>query len=985
MVIDSLSLLLSYIHNNWKLILVSSIGLTLALAMVSETSIVVDSYRQSLFEEFFGSSDNGYTIEIITEFGVGGAEKIESNLQKMVNDLPNLGHRAATSLGYGDFIKQELWRCQFDAQIGFDELNETTYHVSIETFDNESFFSFQNFLTSGELPQYPNETIIMIEKHHEMRKTLQLKDKIRLSERSSSLERQNATAIITGIIEYDMLDYFLSPREENELWPYFGLITVSPIFITTSSNFVNYASELYENSIFFNVETYGQVDVDISQLDALNIENEKLRLAQYQHQLELEIYDVELDQWFGVAPYIIMRLELIEFQMNATINILWLFSLPTLLISFFLTTFSFSLLNRKKQQQIGTLKTRGASTRQIFVTLVGESVITTFLGMVFGIFLGIPFALLVLKSKGFLDFSGNDTPLVLTPAFFQPVLLVSILFALLINPGLVVRFSRLRINEAVVPKEKSKPFWQKFYLDVIFFAGGIIAILLVFYSNILFEPTINDPTAEIFISQISYLFGIPAPFLIAIGATLLLLRPLPKLLRLAAHLMWKLEGGIIAFSFRNILHQLAHTRRATLLVSIALVFSIALVIVPFTTDTYMVDNTYYHSLGADMIITPVRRTYGDNNESSPINYQFISNLSNYLQNLTGVASVSPIAWIESDPLYSNGLKILGIDARTFTQTAYFRDDFLNPDAWSSLLRFDLFSFLRSISRGDFFPDNPDLGTIISHLQSNTTVLMQEDNLQLRDLNVGDYFSWRFYNKTSNETRIHRFNFKIVGKFKSWPLFVSYLPIEYNDTYMVANLSSVLEYVNTSLFSLSQLSYLVRINPGISQIHLKEQIINETGYKCQCLEELVEAYYDLPTRNVLLTTVNSSLLMLITVVTFTILMYSFNQLIERGKEIGVERALGMSFKQTFVLFILEVLILILFGSIVGLVVGIFNGQFFVTTLLTLQSFIFPPFITQYPWTLIYSIMGFILISSLVISGIPAFLATQTKINKLLRTE
>ncbi|MFX1538733.1 MAG: ABC transporter permease [Promethearchaeota archaeon] len=619
MAIGSFSLLLSYIHNNWKLILLSSIGLTLALAMVSETSIVVDSYRQSLFEEFFSSPDSDYRIELFTEFGKSDAEIIESNLQKMMNELPNLGHRAGASLKYGDFIEQELWRCRFDAKIGLDEENQ--YYVSIETFDNESFLSLQNFLTSGELPQYSNETVIMIERRHEMLRTLQLKDRIMLSESSSSFgiqEIQNVTAIITGIIEYDITDYFLSPREENELWPYFRDFTISPIFITTSSNFINFASKLYENNTLFYVETQGQIDVDMSQLDALNIANEKLRLAQYQHRLELEISDLELDQSFIVYPLLIWDLEVLEFPMNATINILWLFSLPTLVISFFLTNFSFSLSNRKKRQQIGILKIRGATTRQIFVTLVGESVITTFLGIGVGTFLSIPFALLMLKSKGFLDFSGDDIPLVLSPAFFQPVLLFSILFAFLLNLGLVVQLSRLRINEAVVPKEKGKPFWQKFYLDAIFFIGGGIAILLVFVSNSLIVPTIDDPLAKMFLNQVSFMFAIPSPFLITLGATMLLIRLLPALIRLTAHLMWKLEGGIIAFSFRNILHHLTHAGRATLLVTIAFALIIALVIIPPSNDTYMVENAYYYSIGADMIVTPVRRN-GEN--ESTINFK----------------------------------------------------------------------------------------------------------------------------------------------------------------------------------------------------------------------------------------------------------------------------------------------------------------------------------------------------------------------------
>ena len=107
------------------------------------------------------------------------------------------------------------------------------------------------------------------------------------------------------------------------------------------------------------------------------------------------------------------------------------------------------------------------------------------------------------------------------------------------------------------------------------------------------------------------------------------------------------------------------------------------------------------------------------------------------------------------------------------------------------------------------------------------------------------------------------------------------------------------------------------------------------------------------------TINSSLLMLMIVSLFTILMFSFSQLIERNKEIGVERALGMSLHQTSLLFVIEALIIILFGTIMGILLGMVIGQVFLNTTLIAQAYSFPPNIVVYPFDLFAVIAGLLL--------------------------
>ncbi|MFX1536488.1 MAG: ABC transporter permease, partial [Promethearchaeota archaeon] len=131
--------------------------------------------------------------------------------------------------------------------------------------------------------------------------------------------------------------------------------------------------------------------------------------------------------------------------------------------------------------------------------------------------------------------------------------------------------------------------------------------------------------------------------------------------------------------------------------------------------------------------------------------------------------------------------------------------------------------------------------------------------------------------------------------------------------------------------------------------------------------------------------SSSLLMLMIVSLFTILMFGFSQLMERSKEIGVERALGMSLRQTSLLFVIETIIIVLFGTIVGIILGIMIAQVFLSTLLIAQAYVYPPFVLSYPFNLFTGIAVLILVVGIISSLIPAFLATRTKISNILRTE
>ncbi|MFX1535887.1 MAG: FtsX-like permease family protein, partial [Promethearchaeota archaeon] len=858
--------------------------------------------------------------------------------------------------------------------------------------DNGTLHICESFLTSGRLPNKSNEVVLIAAESVWDNYNLQIGEETLLSSRELD---HNVTVTITGTIIYGDLDRFnaLPSKERNTFWDYFGWHYSGPLLLTSISNFITFATIIFENQTL-SPSLYGQINVDLTQLDAFNVANEQERLEHFRHQIGVEISNLGYSQ-FRVEKSIAWKIEGFEDEFSATLIILWLFSLPTLFPTLFLAIFSLGLLHGKKHLQIGILKTRGASSRQMLIILLGESVFTTLISIGFAVVLGLPFAFLALHNNETLTFISQLIPITLSPNVIQPVILFGILFAVLLNLRSILRLSRIEIYESTTPKEERKPFWKKYFLDVIMFVTGLlgfISILLLW--NLVTIPSSDPSVTGLYglISLIATFLGIPSPILITLGGAMLIVRLLPILLQKSARWTWKVEGGLIAFSFRNVLNRISPAIRATILLSIVLAFSMAFMSIPYNVDVNVRDNIYYNYLGSDMLITP---RFPNNQSISPQMLLLNQLILNYLEtNFTGIASVSPIIQASHRSL-SDSIIVLGVDINTFAQTAFFRQDFLNQDVLSSLSRLDTIGAIRSLLQNDFFPDNPGLSVLLSRLRSNTTVLVQEDDLKARALDIGDELPFLFskYNETTEETINVHYDFEIVGKFKFWPLFIA-PPVSMSvyGVHVIANFTTVLEYINASLLAPTKFHYLARVHPGVSIAQLEEQIVNETGWLVKSLGEGLENYLNLPARRVLLTTINSSLLMLLTVTLFTILMFGFNQLIERSKEIGVERALGMSLSQTSLLFVLEAMILILFGIGVGIIVGMFIAQLLLSTVMIAFQFLFPvgqafllPITIQYPWTQFLAITGLMIFIGLASSLIPAYLATRVNVSSRLRAE
>jgi ABC-type antimicrobial peptide transport system permease subunit len=179
------------------------------------------------------------------------------------------------------------------------------------------------------------------------------------------------------------------------------------------------------------------------------------------------------------------------------------------------------------------------------------------------------------------------------------------------------------------------------------------------------------------------------------------------------------------------------------------------------------------------------------------------------------------------------------------------------------------------------------------------------------------------------------------------------------------------------------NYLVKTT---SQDHLEEtflEIQNKTNAEVYspALEYL--AYKESFGRSFMLSILNSDLILCAAISVVGVIMFAFFTYVERGKEIGVERALGMTQFQTAQSFLVEALTILSFGTVIGFL----TGAYFVTMFLQIMQFgeSIPPITVKYP----FALLGQLIIAILIAAGIgtvaPAILASRKDISRILKVE
>lgn len=950
------------------------IGLIIALTVISQSGVLIESYRQPIFEEVVFGSEEDYNNGDVTVvmYRWNGDKFSESNGFPDYEYYNSLVNRSIAQVDYSDYVTSFYWYSRINAYIW---LNSTEYGyredgMQTQGMDfysssaNESYTELEHILSStgkGRLPENSSEIIFIhpkkgagdewnkqwYEKQEKRFENVTLGSKVNITINPWGEVRPNKTITIVGVIEYEPSESHYHDNSTTFFYTYFESLWEEYCFLTqplfmqqTIEEFLDLLDQGDEEG--FERRMKCKIFLDKTRFDAYNINNEIDKLQSFTRALEWQFNRATYSA--NVYSEILWDLREYENAVFALLIIMLLFSFPVLCIALYLVVYSFGLIRKQKQEQIGILKTRGGSWPQILIILLGEMLISTVLAVLIGFFLSTFLADVVMRSTNYLEFLGAQVPVHISIGMVQGLIFWGLIFALLLNFRKIIRMSRQEITETLEPTETKSPVWKRYYLDIIIFVIGTATwLILMTLIRASYEGNDMYGPGYYFIYMIITLLGIPAPFLMFFGTIMVIARFFPIIMKKLAEILWRLEGGINAFAFRNIVRHKHAANRAVLLITLALSFSILSSSLIFSLDETERLKRYY-DVGADISIPT---GFSLNNSVLKTLKQNIS----HLKSISGVYST----WFNSYGYNNRYYQFLFVDPSTYAKTA-----FVDP-------RFKLSSSLSSL---------------MDQLRDNNTIILFKGNLEadVSKPKIGDDISIQFKNDSESE----RISFRVGGTFKYWP---TMFPYKWDDpayNYWGIGSLGMFDRLNRSdYFSTIEATYQAKIDSLSNIDETVERIYNATGITPDSPALSYKEYRGDFGRRFSLSILNSDLIVCLVVAVIGVIMFAFFTYVERGKEIGVERALGMTQLQTAQSFLVEAATILSFGS----VIGYFTGVYFVTMFLQITQFgeSIPPLVVTYPTALLVQIILGIFITAGIGTIIPAYLATRKDISRILKVE
>lgn len=268
------------------------------------------------------------------------------------------------------------------------------------------------------------------------------------------------------------------------------------------------------------------------------------------------------------------------------------------LILFFVSLMT-SLLIDRQADTIAIIRSRGASSSQVFGALLLQyctlAVISIVIGLPLAILLTLQFAqhLLPAAEQNATNIITSQLPQALQDTLWYAI---TIMLVAMLTMGISLFFAArvdvlsLRRDSA---RSSKRPFWQRLNLDVI---AGIIAF--VGYAISLYLTTISSVLEGDAKTLVATPLSIIAPFFLMIGILFLFLRVFPLLIRLGAYMAARGPGAVSLLALAQIARTPRQPLRMTMLLAIAISFTLFSLVYTATEAQHMQDIAIYQ-IGAD--------------------------------------------------------------------------------------------------------------------------------------------------------------------------------------------------------------------------------------------------------------------------------------------------------------------------------------------------------------------------------------------------
>ena len=707
------------------------------------------------------------------------------------------------------------------------------------------------------------------------------------------------------------------------------------------------------NNYYTQFTAYGGFKIDFSKIDPFSISSRTADLSKFKYSLQDSLVNLGFYQSLKTHGYYLnvdFQTQYIYDSISSTItsiifNML-LYALPIIIVALFMTNYSFGLIHSNVIRHIGIFKTRGASQNLLFFFELIDFLMIMIISIVIGAIAGLPISSIVTKTSFLLSFDNpNNYDIVTTfllnfSSIIESLFYFAVLISMIVNLRRVFKLAGLPIVETENPTEKGDPYWKKHYLDVILFLYGTISYLILIYltTNPNYVQTIG-PVIIIFL-----FLSLPSPFAMVIGAILIVNRFIPILLNWVGTQLWKTSGGLLAFSFKNVIRHRQASTRAVMLIASLLTFLLLFYSMPYSQVAYQQKVSLFNN-GAEGII-----------KISNIDTSNITLVKETIQNVTSILATN-----FSDPLIgfspyfssaisdnNNYVQFRFINASTYYQASAISQ--LNPKVNYGLQR--------------------DLKLLYSE---NASIMISQQSFNNRFLNINESLSVNGPNSLME--------FPVIDTYQSWPSTTTYsfdssiyaiIDMNYflnNETFS-SQFSNGIQSLGFYLNFKDNANRTLVANELTSDFHLQTSLSN---FDIQNWDPMTKLNFQFE-----LGQINTNVLMSLIIGVIIIIMFAYMQLNDRKREIYTERAIGMKLSQTSTLFFIEGIILLLSGIVIGSILGVFFVQ--MMALFQTQGNQIPSYDVLTPWDFVLLTYIALCILAVLSALIPAYYVTKQDISK-----
>jgi putative ABC transport system permease protein len=250
-------------------------------------------------------------------------------------------------------------------------------------------------------------------------------------------------------------------------------------------------------------------------------------------------------------------------------TLLFTLAAPMIAMVFYFITMNSQQALEKQRSDIAVMRSRGVSTRQVFLLFLLEGTLLGIVALLIGPFIGWFMAKSIGSASGFLEFVDRKA----IPVGFSydsvlaGIAAVVVAIGAAVIPALVFTRTSIVDYKRQMARGDRKPFWQKWYLDVVLL--GIAAYGWYLFNERQMVTFQTGATTDQLNVQ-PFLFFVPALSIFAAG--LVFLRLFPILLKLL-NLIWK---KFLPVPFYLTLTQLSRSSRSYYPLMILLILTLGL-------------------------------------------------------------------------------------------------------------------------------------------------------------------------------------------------------------------------------------------------------------------------------------------------------------------------------------------------------------------------------------------------------------------------